>query len=886
MKFNYAPGLPGYGTRGIDGSGGTPGLSCYFTSLNGSTDQTVLALRISTNKELWGPGIDSLPDGRAYVSGDVFIDVNGKVWVIDLTRHPEKYKYTGSTLNLSGTFELATSQHEGLKFDRYINKIKDSKQLIDSVYATNANSYSEKPSGGIYDTLPVYYGKISYIDADLVESLPNPHNYYPYEVWATESDVTDNHIALVRSASENLWRLGNYNGITVGNVDLALDFVSTEFGGNLIINSPVNDVSIISRNSNMIFETTDTSITGLSGRKILFKTGSVIPGTAATYNGGNFQVDTGKGGSITSGTSYAGTGGHFIINTGGGGDASVNTYGGGKGGSFIINTGKGGNKYGTGDNKGDGGGVLFNLGDGGGGNTQSGSGGNFEVNSGDGSASLLTSGSPGGGGFVKFTAGNGGDGNMIPHSTGPYGANGGDIILQGGNGGDAYSTAGKGGNIIIKPGLSGAGGYTLSRPRGKVYLGCDTSNGDIKSGQAIMGNGTAAIPSLSFSDGKTGFYKPDIDTLGVTLGGHTFTIDGSSDIYTANILNLKSEGGLRLYSQGVDRGYNSTKDGNSLRLYGSNEGKVGGPVECFGGNGTQKGGRIRLRGGDGGNDDEDGDNPGGNIEITGGTGRTGGDILLTGGNSLSGSNNRVVKRAGKVVIKSGNDDVTDWTGNIHPDKTGIHLKGGLKRYVGAYGFGQRSADICIDVEGSTNWSGGTRSGNIILKLGDRTNNHDRGSLYIEKLESLVEENTSIDNFETLIINKETKEVKAYNGNLSDGNLKDIQNNVIDISEKLSDLNVVNFKWKETIYDEKIAEKNEATLTDTLHIGLIAQELEKVYPELVYEMTSETGYKYKNIKYNSLIPLLVGGIGELRKIVDTQQEQINELKKQVQLLLNK
>ena len=38
MKFEYAPGLPGYGTQGADGSDGLLGVSFYFSEYAGDTD--------------------------------------------------------------------------------------------------------------------------------------------------------------------------------------------------------------------------------------------------------------------------------------------------------------------------------------------------------------------------------------------------------------------------------------------------------------------------------------------------------------------------------------------------------------------------------------------------------------------------------------------------------------------------------------------------------------------------------------------------------------------------------------------------------------------------------------------------------------------------------
>ena len=71
--------------------------------------------------------------------------------------------------------------------------------------------------------------------------------------------------------------------------------------------------------------------------------------------------------------------------------------------------------------------------------------------------------------------------------------------------------------------------------------------------------------------------------------------------------------------------------------------------------------------------------------------------------------------------------------------------------------------------------------------------------------------------------------------------------------KLLQLNGVTFNWKKD---------------DRPSVGVIAQEVEKVFPELVNETEN-----FKTVNYDGLIGLLIEAIKE-------QQQQIDELKKQV------
>lgn len=70
--------------------------------------------------------------------------------------------------------------------------------------------------------------------------------------------------------------------------------------------------------------------------------------------------------------------------------------------------------------------------------------------------------------------------------------------------------------------------------------------------------------------------------------------------------------------------------------------------------------------------------------------------------------------------------------------------------------------------------------------------------------------------------------------------------------------------------------------DTEQLGLIAQEVEKVFPQLV--VTGSDGYKA--VDYVKLVPVLLEGIKELVKENKKQQQQIDELLKMMQQVINK
>ena len=83
-------------------------------------------------------------------------------------------------------------------------------------------------------------------------------------------------------------------------------------------------------------------------------------------------------------------------------------------------------------------------------------------------------------------------------------------------------------------------------------------------------------------------------------------------------------------------------------------------------------------------------------------------------------------------------------------------------------------------------------------------------------------------------------------------------------DKRSKLNGVNYYWKDPVRDSK------------LQIGVIAQEVEKVFPEAVETDNKDT----KSVAYGNLIAPLIEAVKELKSQKDTE---ILELKKENEAL---
>ena len=110
---------------------------------------------------------------------------------------------------------------------------------------------------------------------------------------------------------------------------------------------------------------------------------------------------------------------------------------------------------------------------------------------------------------------------------------------------------------------------------------------------------------------------------------------------------------------------------------------------------------------------------------------------------------------------------------------------------------------------------------------------------------------------------------AVGGNItayysSDIKLKDNIRPIESALFKVQQINGVTFDW-----NEKSSKIQQGKGHD---VGLIAQEVEKVLPEVV--TTRDSGYMA--VKYEKMIPLLIEGIKEQQKQIDELKEQIEEI----------
>lgn len=97
------------------------------------------------------------------------------------------------------------------------------------------------------------------------------------------------------------------------------------------------------------------------------------------------------------------------------------------------------------------------------------------------------------------------------------------------------------------------------------------------------------------------------------------------------------------------------------------------------------------------------------------------------------------------------------------------------------------------------------------------------------------------------------------------NIKPVENALA----KVKSLRGVYFNWNQKAFPEK-------NFNDKTELGFIAQEVEKVLPEVVFKDT--TPEEYRSIKYDKVVALLVEAIKEQQKQIDSLKIQVQKLKK--------
>jgi len=328
----------------------------------------------------------------------------------------------------------------------------------------------------------------------------------------------------------------------------------------------------------------------------------------------------------------------------------------------------------------------------------------------------------------------------------------------------------------------------------------------------------------------------------------TATLSGNTSSQGFSIINAQGDTLLRALGDGsvgigtnnplgiLDIESTSTSDGRPIYIYGENTssgGGKGGDVEIRGGSNvySQKGGQIILAGESMGGgayvniNAGDGGTGGGNINLTSGSGSSfGGSINLTTPFSYEGANDINLNAGGGV---NGGGSITISTGSA--SGSGFNNVGPLNL---STGDGQINGNINIHTGNITD--GGninltpSISGGLVIVNGSGTYSGTWTQASDERFKK---------------------------------NIKPLRN----VLQKIEQLEGVSYKYRK----HKFPDKNFA---DGKQIGLIAQNVEKVFPELV--KTDKDGYK--SVAYQNMVAVLIEAVKE-------QQSSIQELKKEIETL---
>jgi hypothetical protein len=219
-------------------------------------------------------------------------------------------------------------------------------------------------------------------------------------------------------------------------------------------------------------------------------------------------------------------------------------------------------------------------------------------------------------------------------------------------------------------------------------------------------------------------------------------------------------------------------------------------------------------------------------------------------NNSTAYNNVLVLDRGNVGI-----GLTAPTAKLHVlDNIALVADGASQDSVSYYPFGVTRAASASNLA----YIGMTRAGNIAFGIGMSTGNALIMGATTPSTQ-VITSALSLTQTGTLTV---SGDVVAY-GSPSDIALKNIKEKVPNALDSVLKLNGYKFDWKEPNEIANIKED----------IGVIAQEVEEFFPELVRK-NEDTGMK--SVRYQGLISVLIEAIKEQQNQIDDLQKQINYL----------
>ena len=118
-------------------------------------------------------------------------------------------------------------------------------------------------------------------------------------------------------------------------------------------------------------------------------------------------------------------------------------------------------------------------------------------------------------------------------------------------------------------------------------------------------------------------------------------------------------------------------------------------------------------------------------------------------------------------------------------------------------------------------------------------------------------------------------------NTSDMRFKEDITPIDNALDKITHLNGVYFKWNQE-YRERLKRSD----SQTRQVGLVAQQVREVIPEIVAKMRDQEAGDYLAVDYNRLVPVLIQAVKEQQTQISEQQSNVQQLQEHNEKLLER
>ena len=251
-----------------------------------------------------------------------------------------------------------------------------------------------------------------------------------------------------------------------------------------------------------------------------------------------------------------------------------------------------------------------------------------------------------------------------------------------------------------------------------------------------------------------------------------------------------------------------------------------------------------------------------------GTGTPPGNILMSIDDSWIGTGTSATSTRMEFDKTSGAEGVS-----LIVDKTGVsHTAMTIKNNGAAAGVGLKLSGIRnlgTDASGFIDFENTDGTTDILARLDVRNQNENntQGSFRISLMSTTLQQRLLLTHEGNLTITGKFNSQGIQE--TSDARFKKNINSISDALSTVMNLEGVTYNWRTEEFPER-------SFGERMEYGVIAQQIEKIVPELV--ATDEDGYK--SVQYSHMVPLLLEAIKEQQAIINSQSQEIGVLKASV------